>query len=148
MAILPLPFLLLFSLSFRLTPLLTLSFVPFNGETTATIEDDFLTFDTKGQSLTLTGFPSAALVEVRMHVSGFLINEEAIDKTSPVFTLTMGQQIKTVDRVEDMGWITTTFFLAKATEITIIFTNFATLEVSSFGYQVMMDEVIVLKRGL
>jgi hypothetical protein len=119
-----------------------------NAETTAMVQEDSLLFEEKGQTIILSTIPSSAIIEVHLHISGFVIVEEAIHSTTPVFTLEVGQHTKTIQTVNEGGWYIASFFLAKSTEITLIFTNFATLEASSLSYKVIIDQIIVLKKGL
>lgn len=146
--LLPLPFFLLFGFSFVTSPLYVLSYSPLNAETTAFVDQDSLIFQEIGQSLTVHELQSAALINIKIHVSGFLLVESTALPSLPVFTLTMENQTKTIQDLQQMGWIESSFFLPRSREFTLRLTNFATLEATSLTYQVIVDQVIIMKRGL
>ena len=126
----------------------SLSFTPFNAETTAQLEDDSLRFSEIGQTLSVTLEKPIALGTFRLSIQGFQVTIESDQLQTPVFSLLQGTKVFKVHRLEKIGWISIPVYHLDAGIITLTFQNFATLEGNMLPYDVIIDGLDVFDRSL
>jgi hypothetical protein len=126
----------------------SLSFTPFNAETTAQLEDDSLRFSEIGQTLSVTLEKPIALGTFRLSIQGFQVTIESDQLQTPVFSLLQGTKVFKVHRLEKIGWISIPVYHLNEGVITLTFQNFATLEGNMLPYDVIIDGLDVFDRSL
>jgi hypothetical protein len=126
----------------------SLSFTPFNAETTAQLEDDSLRFSEIGQTLSVTLEKPIAFGTFRVSIQGFQVTIESDQLQTPVFSLLQGTKVFKVHRLEKIGWISIPVYHLNEGVITLTFQNFATLEGNMLPYDVIIDGLDVFDRSL
>jgi hypothetical protein len=130
------------------TTIFTLSFSPLNVQTTASIDDETMVFDTTGQSLTVQQLSPNIALRIRFYVSGFfLVNQPHIDNV-PILTDGRFSPYGSIDEMNEIGWYNLSSRVNEQGEWSLIMGNFAIISNEEFAYGFYVSELILYKRGL
>ncbi len=142
------PLLLLAVVMQHETSIFTLSFTPLNVQTTTSIDDETLVFDTLGQSLTIQHLPPNVVVRVSIYVSGFFVVNQPHGDNVPTLTDGRSSPYGSIEEVNEIGWYNLSSRVNERGEWSLIIGNFAIISSEEIAYGFYLSELILYKRGL